>query len=60
MPSLIMRRKLNDFNILMETWKYDFIKNVKNRFDKSSLALVRYIIVTYSSKLIRKLGKFEF
>lgn len=39
--SLMVKKKLSDFNLLMETWKYDFIKNVKNRFDKSSLAPIR-------------------
>ena len=35
--SSIIRRKLNDLNSLIETWKYDFIKNTKNRFDKTTL-----------------------
>ena len=43
-PGHVIKRKVNDFNLLMETWKYDFIKNVKNRFDKSSLAPVRLAI----------------
>jgi hypothetical protein len=44
-PGHVVKRKVNDFNLLMETWKYDFIKNVKNRFDKSSLAPVRLVFI---------------
>jgi hypothetical protein len=39
--SSIVRRKLIDFNSLIESWKYDFIKNTKNRFDKTTLLPIK-------------------
>jgi hypothetical protein len=39
--SSTIRRKLNDLNSLIETWKYDFIKNTKNRFDKATLLPIK-------------------
>lgn len=39
--SVLVRKKLNDFNNYMDTWKYDFIKNIKHRFDKFNLEPVK-------------------
>ncbi len=38
----LVKRKLNEFNVLLETWKYDFIKNMKTRYDKSNLEPLKY------------------
>lgn len=52
--SSIVRKKLNDFNNYMDTWKYDFIKNIKHRFDKFNLEPVKqanfqvsYVLLLY-------------
>ncbi|CAF0707658.1 unnamed protein product [Brachionus calyciflorus] len=39
--SSIIKRKLNDFNNLISTWKYDSIKKAKSRFDKSNLEPIK-------------------
>ena len=39
--SSIIRRKLSDLNSLIESWKYDFIKNTKNRYDKATLLPIK-------------------
>lgn len=39
--SALVRKKLNEFNNYMDTWKYDFIKNIKHRFDKFNLEPVK-------------------
>lgn len=41
--SALVRKKLNDFNNYMDTWKYDYIKNIKNRFDKFNLEPVKLV-----------------
>lgn len=41
--SSIIKRKLNEINNFIDTWKYDLIKNNKNRSDRLNLAPVKYV-----------------
>lgn len=52
----LVRKKLNEFNNYMDTWKYDFIKNIKNRFDKFNLEPVKYryfIVLRFEIEYVR-------
>ena len=48
----IIRKKLNTLNNYLDTWKYDFIKNVKSKYDKAKLQPIRHLEKQFTQEIL--------